>query len=224
MMRPAVLLALMLFAPIAQAQELLLTQSIPPRLEWSYQAAPSSCTVPTPSAMVQTRTSQTGTPSTVATLPISNPPPSIVTYALPATANNLYYTVRTACGTSNQVQYVAATPPPTSPTLDQRVTTVETSLAALRLADQSLSSANVAQDTAISSIQAALAAAQSAMQALINRVTMLEAEPPPAPPAPTPTSNFTVTVIDANHIRVVCNGTAIDTTGRGNQRVLECIH
>lgn len=211
-----VLLAALLFPALAHAQELLLAQTTPPRLEWSYQAA-SGCTVPTPTVDVQTSQTFGGTYTRVVQLPIT-----ATTYTLPTVANNLYYRVSNPCGNSNIVQYVASTPPPTGPTIEQRVTTVETSLAALRLEDQSLSSANVAQDTAISSIQAALAAAQSAMQALINRVTMLEAEPPPAPPAPAPTSNFTVTVIDADHIRIVCNGVGITTSGSGTSRTMEC--
>lgn len=205
------LLGLLLLAPLAHAQELLLAQTTPPRLEWSYQAA-SGCAVPTPTVDIQSSSTFGGTYTRVVQLPIT-----ATTYTLPSSANNLFYRVSNPCGNSNIVQYTAASVPPTGPTLDQRVTTVETSLAALRLADQSLSSANVAQDTAISSIQAALAAAQSAMQALINRVTMLEAVPPPAP-----TSTFTITHIDATHIRIVCNGVGITTSGSGTSRTMEC--
>lgn len=132
----------------AQAQELVIAQTPAPRLEWSYQTAPSSCTTPTPSAIVQTRANQTSTTYTVvATVPIPTPPPALATFPLPATPNNLYYSVRNACGTTNEVQYVAVVTPSPSPTLDQRVTTVETGLAALRLAVQDISAANMNQDT-----------------------------------------------------------------------------
>ncbi len=187
----------------AYAQELLLAQTTPPRLEWSYQTAPG-CSVPAPTVDVQASQTFGGTYTRVAQLPIPT-----TTYTLPTTANNLYYRISNPCGDSNVVQYVATVTPPTGPTLEERLTTLETSVVALRLADQSLSSANVAQDAALA--------------ALAGRVAVLETEVPP-PPAPVPTSNFTITHIDADHIRIVCNGTAIDTTGRGTQRVLECIH
>jgi hypothetical protein len=199
----AALILILSWSALAEAQELLLAQTTPPRLEWSYQLT-SGCTIPTPTVDVQTSTTFGGTFTTVVQLPIT-----ATTYLLPTTANNLHYRISNPCGNSNIVQYVQAPPPPTGPTIEQRLTTVETSVAALRLADQSLSSANVAQDTALA--------------ALAGRVAVLETEVPP-PPAPVPTSNFTVTIIDADHIRIVCNGTAIDTTGRGTQRVLECIH
>ncbi len=194
---------LWLLAGVAQAQSLLLAQTTPPRLEWSYQLN-AGCTVPTPTVDIQTSQTFVGTYTRVVQLPIT-----ATTYTLPTVANNLYYLVSNPCGNSNIVQYTAASVPPPSPTIEQRLTTLETSVAALRLADQALSAANVAQDTALA--------------ALAGRVTTLETEVPPTP-TPTPTSNFTITHIDADHIRIVCNGTAIDTTGRGTQRVLECIH
>lgn len=180
------LLVLLLLAPLAHAQELLLAQTTPPRLEWSYQAA-SGCTIPTPTVDIQSSPTFGGTYTRVVQLPIT-----ATTYTLPTVATNLYYRVSNPCGNSNVVQYTPATAPPTGPTLDQRVTTVETSVAALRLADQ----------------------------ALASRLTALEAPVPP----PAPTSNFTVTVIDADHIRVVCNGIGITTSGSGTSRTLECRH
>lgn len=176
------LLGLLLLAPLAHAQELLLAQSTPPRLEWSYQTAPG-CTIATPTVDVQSSSSFGGTYARVVQLPIT-----ATTYLLPTTANNLYYRISNPCGNSNVVQYVATAL--TGPTIDQRVTTLETSAAALRLADQ----------------------------ALAARITALEA-PPPAP-----ASNFTVTVIDADHVRLVCNGIGITTSGTGTTRTLECRH
>lgn len=176
------LLAVLLFPQLAHAQSLLFAQTTPPRLEWSYQPAASSCTAPTPAVDVQSSATFGGTYTRVAQLPIT-----ATTYALPTTANNLFYLVSTPCGNSNVVQYVAVTS--TGPTIDERVTTIETSVAALRLADQ----------------------------ALALRLTALEA---PAPPAPT--SNFTITHIDATHIRIVCNGIGITTLGSGTSRTMEC--
>lgn len=196
--------ALLAFPPLAQAQSLLLAQTSPPRLEWSYQLN-AGCTVPTPTVDIQTSQTFVGTYTRVVQLPIT-----ATTYTLPTVANNLYYRVSNPCGNSNIVQYTAASVLPTSPTIEQRLTTLETSVAALRLAVQDISAANMNQDTFL-------------LEA-VRRIEALEAETVPVPPAPAPTSNFTVTVIDADHIRIVCNGTAIDTTGRGNRRVLECIH
>ena len=196
-----VLLAFLLLAPLAHAQELLLAQTAPPRLEWSYQGAPD-CTLATPTIDVQSSQTFVGTYTRVVQLPIP-----ATTYMLPTTANNLYYRVATACGESNIVQYVATVPPPTGPTLDQRVTTLETSVAALRLADQALSAVNVAQDMTLSS--------------LTTRIAVLESDPPQAPP-PAPASNFTITHIDATHIRIVCNGIGITTLGSGTSRTMEC--
>lgn len=197
-------LAILLLAPLAHAQELVIAQTTAPRLEWSYQPAPG-CAMVTPTIDVQSSETFVGTYTRVARLLIS-----ATTYTLPTVANNRYYRVATDCGNSNIVQYTAASVPPTGPTIEQRLTTLETSVAALRLAVQDISAANMNQDTFL--IEA------------VRRIEALEAETVPVPPAPAPTSNFTVTVIDADHIRIVCNGTAIDTTGRGNQRVLECIH
>jgi hypothetical protein len=178
-----ILLASLLFPVLAQAQELLLAQTTPPRLEWSYQTAPG-CTVPAPTVDVQASQTFGGTYTRVAELPIP-----ATTYTLPTTANNLYYRISNPCGNSNVVQYVQATPPPTGPTIEDRLTTLETSVAALRLADQSLAS----------------------------RVTALESPIPP-PSA----STFTITHIDATHIRIVCNGIGITTSGSGTSRTMEC--
>ena len=181
-----ILLAVLFFPVLAQAQELLLAQTTPPRLEWSYQAA-SGCTIPTPTVDVQTSQPFGGTYARVVQLPIT-----ATTYLLPTTANNLYYRISNPCGNSNVVQYTAASVPPTGPTIEQRVTTLETSVAALRLADQ----------------------------ALASRVTLLESSP--TAPAPTPASTFTITHIDATHIRIVCNGVGITTSGSGTSRTMEC--
>lgn len=73
------------------------------------------------------------------------------------------------------------------------------------------------------------------LDALEARVLTLEtpAIPPvtvpvnPAPvpvPAPVPTSNFTITQIDADHVRLTCNGIGITTSGSGTSRTLECRH
>lgn len=43
-------------------------------------------------------------------------------------------------------------------------------------------------------------------------------------PTVPPASNFTVTVIDADHVRLVCNGVGITTSGSGTSRILECRH
>lgn len=58
------------------------------------------------------------------------------------------------------------------------------------------------------------------MDALEARVTALESTPVEPPPAPT--SNFTITHIDQNHIRIVCNGIGITTSGSGTSRTMEC--
>lgn len=53
------------------------------------------------------------------------------------------------------------------------------------------------------------------------RVTALE-QPVVVPPPPAPTSTFTITHIDATHIRIVCNGIGITTSGSGTSRTMEC--
>lgn len=62
------------------------------------------------------------------------------------------------------------------------------------------------------------------LDTLEARVTMVERnqftvipEPPPAP-----TSTFTITHIDATHIRIVCDGVGITTLGSGTSRTIEC--
>jgi hypothetical protein len=56
---------------------------------------------------------------------------------------------------------------------------------------------------------------------LEDRVTALET-PVVEPPPPAPVSTFTITHIDATHIRIVCNGIGITTSGSGTSRTMEC--
>jgi hypothetical protein len=68
---------------------------------------------------------------------------------------------------------------------------------------------------------------ESSVSALAARLVALESAPAPAPsptPTPAPTSNFTITQIDADHVRLVCNGIGITTSGSGTSRTLECRH
>lgn len=58
------------------------------------------------------------------------------------------------------------------------------------------------------------------MDAIETRLTALET--PVLPPPPAPASNFTITHIDATHIRIVCSGIGITTDGRGTERTMEC--
>lgn len=119
---------LLAFVNLAQAQEaLIVAQTTPPRLEWSYEVAPATCTSTTANTTVRSSVTGTGAFTTVAIVGST-----ATTYTLPAIANNLYYRVETACGVSNVVQYVALAP--TGPTLDQRVVTLETNVAAMSLA------------------------------------------------------------------------------------------
>lgn len=264
-------LALMLVAQTANAQELLIAQTPTPRLEWSYQPAPSSCTTPTPSAIVQTRANQTSTSYTVvATVPIPTPPPAVASYPLPATANNLYYSVRNACGTSNEIQYVAAVPPPTDPALEQRVTTLETRSATMQLTltdlqsrinalgqmvvdrmnditalestDASILSALSQASDRISSIDSLLAAQdadidrlgtwnseqntaigslQTALNALLSRVAVLEAGQQP----PAPSANISATILSPDQVEIVgLNCASLRTSGSGLRRTVTCVH
>lgn len=67
----------------------------------------------------------------------------------------------------------------------------------------------------------------SRLDALEARVRTLETPvvPPVTVPAnPVPTSNFTITQIDADHVRLTCNGVGITTSGSGASRTLECRH
>lgn len=63
----------------------------------------------------------------------------------------------------------------------------------------------------------------SQITTLTARVAALETVPAPTP-APAPTSNFTITQIDADHVRLTCNGIGITTSGSGTSRTLECRH
>jgi len=56
------------------------------------------------------------------------------------------------------------------------------------------------------------------LDAIEARLTILE-----APTIPPPSTNtFTITHIDATHIRIVCNGVGITTSGSGTSRTVEC--
>lgn len=186
-----------LFAPIAHAQELVIAQTTAPRLEWSYQPAPG-CAVVTPTIDVQSSETFVGTYTRVARLLIS-----ATTYILPAVADNRYYRVATDCGNSNIVQYVAATPPPTSPTIEQRLTTLEGHVAILR------QTAPVPGPVGPMGPPGPMGPQGPAGTSTV-------------PPAPT--SNFTVTVIDADHLAILGNCTSIRTSGSGTRRTLECVH
>jgi len=61
------------------------------------------------------------------------------------------------------------------------------------------------------------------LDAIEARLAVLETDVPPPPP-PAPTSNFTITHIDADHLRIVGNCTSMRTTGSGTQRTIECVH
>ena len=230
----AAFLALLLTAPLAHAQELLLAQSMPPRLELTLEAATASCTVATPSATVRTRQSQTSTIYTaVGTIPVPTQLPAQATFLLPATANNLFYTVQTACGTSNEVQYVAVTPPPTGPMLDERVTTLEGYVAMLR---QTAPVPGPQGPAGPQGIQGPVGpAGPQGIPGATGATGPQGPEGPmgpmgPAGPAGTSTppppsaSSFTITQIDADHVRLVCNGIGITTSGTGTSRTLECRH
>ena len=58
------------------------------------------------------------------------------------------------------------------------------------------------------------------LDAIETRLTALETDVPPPPPAPI--STFTITHIDATHIRIVCTGVGITTSGSGTSRTVEC--
>lgn len=191
------LLLLCLFAPIAHAQELLLAQTSPPRLEWSYQLN-AGCTVPTPTVDIQTSATFVGTYTRVVQLPIT-----ATTYTLPTVANNLYYRVSNPCGNSNIVQYTAASVPPTGPTIEQRLTTLEGYVAILR------QTAPVPGPVGPMGPPGPMGPQGPAGTSTV-------------PPAPT--SNFTVTVIDADHLAILGNCTSIRTSGSGTRRTLECVH
>jgi len=236
------LLVLLLLIPsVVSAQELLLAQATPPRLEWSMGPAPTSCTLATPSVTVRTRTSATSsTYTTVATLPIA----STMTFNLPLTANNLYYTVRTACGTSNEVQYVAVvTPPPptTGPTQAQfdalaaRVSAVENRNTAQDTAISAVETKNSAQDVAIGVATTRIIAVESrasqvetknvsqdaTISALSARLAALEAAGPP----PVPTANIEAKVLNADQIEITgLNCARLSTAGSGLKRIVTCGH
>jgi len=187
----------------AQAQELLLAQTTPPRLEWSYQQQ-SGCTV-YPEATYVERELATGGFATIATLPNT-----ATSWNLPATADNRLYQISNACGVTNAVRYVASVPPPTSPTIEQRVTTLEGYVAILR------------QQAPIPGPQG-----PQGIQGIPGPVGPMGPQGPPGPAGtgtPPPASNFTVTVIDADHLRIVGNCTSMRTTGSGTQRTIECVH
>jgi hypothetical protein len=206
------LLGLLLLAPLAHAQELLLAQSTPPRLEWSYQAA-AGCTIPTPTVDVQTSTTFGGTYARVVQLPIT-----ATAYLLPTTANNLYYRVSNPCGNSNVVQYVAAAP--TGPTLDQRVTTLEGYVAILR------------QAAPIPGLQGPMgpqgppgptgATGPMGPQGPVGPMGPPGASTPPTLPA---VSNITSRQVDQDRIEITgTNCVSLRTSGTGLRRIVECVH
>lgn len=192
----AVLLAFLLFPSLAQAQELMLAQTTPPRLEWGYQTA-STCTVSPGSTLIQRASSLPGAYSTIATLPST-----ATVWNLPPTADSLYYRVANACGQTNIVQYVAFAPAPTGPTLEERMTAAETK--------------NAAQDLSLNNLA-------STLNALTARVATLET--PVVTPPPAPTGNITATVLDADRIEIRgLNCTSLATSGTGLNRIVTCRH
>lgn len=200
-------LAILLLAPIVHAQELLIAQTTPPRLEWSYQPAPG-CTVPTPTVDVQSGQTFVGTYTRVAQLPQGT-----TSYTLPTPADNRYYQIVNACGASNIVQYVQATPPPTSPTIEQRVTTLEGYVAILR------STAPVPGPQGPQGIPGPVGP-----QGPVGPVGPMGPAGTGTPP-PAPASNFTVTVVDENHLSIVGACTSIRSIYVSTaRRTIECVH
>lgn len=82
----------------------------------------------------------------------------------------------------------------------------------------SAGSSNTVQFSA--DLNSSLTARVDALEAAVSSL----AAPIIPPPLPAPTSNFTITPIDADHVRLVCNGIGITTSGSGTSRTLECRH
>ena len=222
-----------LIAPIAQAQEaLLVAQTTPPHLQWSYQTAPTSCTQQTPSGMVQRATTQTGTYATIATLPITT-----TTYALPTTANNLWYRIATACGVSNVVQYVATAPP--VPTIEERVTTLEGKVAILQQLAPIPGPPGPPGPVGPSGAGGPPGPSGPTGQIGPQGVPGIQGPPgpvgpmgPPGPQGPpgesappSTTDNIKATVLTLDSIEITgLNCSSLKTTGTGLKRVVTCLH
>lgn len=156
---------------------LLSTSAHASTLVWDNQAITSPLTV-------ERSATQTGTFSTVATLPTG-----ATSYILTPGSYG-WYLVRNSAGLSNVVQF----------SLDLYTGTVTSRLDALEARVRTLETPVVPPVT-------------------------VPANPAPTPaPAPVPTSNFTITQIDADHVRLTCNGVGITTSGSGASRTLECRH
>lgn len=240
-MRRLVLAAVAAVLPaIAHAQEVLIAQTTPPRLEWTYQTAPTTCTANTPSGMVQRSASATGTFATVATLPLST-----LTYNLPATADNQFYRIATACGVGNVVQYVATAPP--TPTLDQRVTTLEGYVAILRQTAPIPGPAGPQGPIGLTGARGPTGltgdTGPQGPQGIQGEPGPQGPEGPMGPPGPQgpmgpegpmglpgtttppPAGNLSSTVLNADQIEIAgLNCSSLKTSGTGLKRVVTCVH
>jgi hypothetical protein len=202
-MKKALLIALLIAFPIpALAQQaLIMALATGPTLQWSMVDASVTCSLATPNVMVKQAVTVTGLFSTTATLPIS-----ATTYTLPLIADNQFYKVETACGVSNVVQYSA--PAPTALTLDQRVASLEASVALLQ-----------------SIVPVPGPIGPQGPQGIQGPIGP-QGPPGPAGISPTSGTNFTVTALNADQIQidgsVTC--TKLTTTGTGLRRILTCVH
>lgn len=212
-------------------------------------AAPTSCTHSTPSVTVRSRTSPTS--STYTTRATLSPITATMSWALPTTANNLYYSVTTACGTSNEVQYVAAAPP--TPTLEERVTTLESKVAILQQTalipgpqgppgptgpagpTGPQGPRGFTGNTGATGAQGVPgpqgpAGTQGEMgpQGPVGPQGPMGPEGPMGPPGPSipaPTGNISASVLNVDQIEITgLNCSSLKTTGTGLRRVVTCIH
>jgi len=170
--------------------------------------------------IVERSATQTGTYTTVATLPTG-----ATRFILTPGAYG-FYRVRNSAGPSNSVQFSADL---YTGLVTDRLTALETDLSTLRARVATLENEAIRIDPV---------APPSPYESVICYSTSLPgsrvicAPPPtitltpgPVPPPPVPASNLTTRMIDADRIEIVGTGcTSLRTTGTGLRRIVECVH
>lgn len=186
-------------------------------LVWDAQTVTSSLTV-------ERSATQTGTYTTVATLPTG-----ATSYILTPGAYGWYrvrYSGLANSLPSNSVQFSLDL---YTGLVTDRLTALETDLTALRARVTTLENEAIRVDPVAPPPPYASVICYSTSlpgsQVICAPPPTITLTPGPAPPPPAPTSNLTTRMIDADRIEIVGTGcTSLRTTGTGLRRIVECVH
>ena len=182
-------------------------------LVWDQQTITSPLTV-------ERSATQTGTYTTVATLPTG-----ATRFILTPGAYG-FYRVRNSAGPSNSVQFSADL---YTGLVTDRLTALETDLTTLRARVTTLENEAIRVDPVAPPPPYASVICYSTSlpgsQVICAPPPTITLTPGPVPPPPTPTSNLTTRQIDADRIEIVGGAClSLRTTGTGVRRIVECVH